>query len=367
MTLLLVSLAVSAALACDEAAQPAVRSTATAPTTATGIATTPTPLQTPSETQAVPRAGPSLTRLPAGAQTAKGLYIYEVESGSIWKVSSDFGWSWSPDGRLLAATAHEDALSRDALYVVDVEAKVSVRAYEAASLNALSFLEMRWSADSGRLAFLAGGGVHTVNRDGTGLRDFQEASKVAYMEWLRNGNRLALEFTHQTPTEPAEYAVVDVESGEVTRVAGGEMIDGIAPRVIFGNGSADGAWVESKEGIQNLVTGQVRQIPALGYVFWAPVGGGFLYWSHEGNRNTIFSARLDGDQITELTNVGLPLVWSPDGQRIVYTGFNCDLSHSDWDIYVSAPDGSNGNDARADRPSARPAPCGCRPTSPSAR
>ena len=214
------------------------------------------------------------------------------------------------------------------------------------------------SLDGRRIAYeeLAGNRyvIVLINSDGSGRTELVEGR---HPDWSPDGRFIA----YETAASPSQLAMIEVATGEVTRLTAG-VIPSRAPswspdgRRLAYMTQLDGVW---RLAILDVAAGQVtvitggdvdRRFPA-----WSPDGALIAYntLTAEGDVDQIWVITPSGEgaqQLTEVGRNGQP-AWSPDGRFIVFNG-NRD---GRWLIFRMNRDGSNqfaltdgGGDARPD-------------------
>lgn len=121
------------------------------------------------------------------------------------------GWEFSPDGKLVAYVGGDEGI-----YVADADGKNPRRI----TPEKLPGGSPRWSPDGMRLAFAARRGeyyqVHTVNRDGTDLKQITFAAEGAWMQRFGPDGRLSY-VSWLPPRQKYQHASLLVDDGKETK------------------------------------------------------------------------------------------------------------------------------------------------------
>ena len=248
------------------------------------------------------------------------------------RVDGDDNPSWSPDAKWYVFSSEDDSKNFD-LYVDNVD--VSGRRNITATAE-IDEVEPQWSPDGSRIAFLSqsysGTDIHTINSDGTDRRNLT-GLPASYLDlkWSPDGTRLAFssnrdfereEWLPESGVDPdvrypinfnrPELYVMDVESGELTRLTFNEAFDG-SPT-------------------------------------WSPDGTQIAFQSKRDGDSEIFVINVDGTGERRLTfndRADIDPVWSPDGSHIAFSSnrFQTDVDEAFglqlFDIYTMKADGSD--------------------------
>jgi Tol biopolymer transport system component len=182
-----------------------------------------------------------------------------------------------------------------------------------------------WSPDRTQIAFGPpkvgfpgiNGQISVINADGTGERvlgvgDFQA--------WSPDSTRLIIHEKDDVTSDPFEFWITDVASGEITMHMGdgylAQWIDdetvGFLRNVPTDDGSfANGIYIQALDGSEPV------QLPAESETMatWSPDGSQVLLW-HDRQDGSIVIAETDGSNPRDLAS-GYAPVWSPDGTRVL--------------------------------------------------
>jgi WD40 repeat protein len=154
-----------------------------------------------------------------------------------------------------------------------------------------------WSPDGFRLAYLSAGagklnsGLYVMNADGTALTTiYQDQRRVGGFDWAPDGLRLV-------------FSVLENEG------------DGQTPTAAIYVANVDGS------GLKHIYSSSLRGAAAE-VVGWSPDGNWLAFPGEQGGAVSIFSARPDGSEVTNLTaspsNDFFPS-WAPDSSRIIFS------------------------------------------------
>ena len=203
-----------------------------------------------------------------------------------------------------------------------------------------------WSPDSTQLVYWGGGGIWTINADGTNQRFFSfgslawspDGTRIAYTNngiWVANSNGTNPQQLTDTGNSPAwspdstriAYRVTTGTGLFSTSRIWVVDADGTDPQQLTTSGSSpawspdgtriayknNGIWVINSDGTdpQQLTTS--GSSPA-----WSPDGTRIAYWEFR-RRKGIWVVNADGTDPQQLTTSGSSPAWSPDGTRIAYS------------------------------------------------
>ena len=246
--------------------------------------------------------------------------------------------SWSPDGNWIVFPASTDGNAPE-LYAIAIDNTADdprrdewvhlsegfSDVIQPANLNALTYKDLVWSPDGGRIAFTAGDTVYTF--DASCLTNptacvsslkpmLGGASGWLTLEWSPDSTMLLVESTIAGPTVKTDKGILADDFQFIMCVV---MADG------------------SQEVILQRETG-IRQAPEWEEYppfspTWSPDGEEIVYISGKDGKSDIYTITLDGKTVKQLTHT--PNVqeyrpsWAPDGKEILY-GADTDGQH---DIY----------------------------------
>ena len=307
---------------------------------ASSAAATPTPS---GDASAPPTATPTAAAAPASADLEGriafrgnqdgSLRIFTVGGSGLERLGDDghgtpHALAWSPDGSRIAFTRvvpeHTRVRSRDGLEVFVMNADGSGET-RLTNSNTADY-EMAWSPDGSRIAFISArhdhlGDLFVMNADGSGQTFI--AGPARHPAWSPNGDRIAFTGLPSDFTPESYIHVVNAD----------------------GSGETLLTETESDAEIQNFTP------------YWSPDGSRIAYVSNSGDQRRLFVMNADGSDKTQLADgavttprlggddPAVPLAWSPDGGRIVYTAF-IQSSHgaaitNTYNLYVVKADGSS--------------------------
>jgi uncharacterized protein YraI len=248
------------------------------------------------------------------------------------------------------------------------------------------------SKDGGKVAYLGGDGIRTINIDGSGDRlAFASSDLITSPKWSPDGERIVFsriigeykcwqteymgcvtlrELRERFPFVPpallqkiflSAYDRVAFPNFGLTRVnTQGEEFRDIAAldSAQTPDWNEDGIVYQSKAGIeitQDTPDGKTRSVQWGNWDWdpdWAPNGGPIAYQSKEGSHWEIFRINPDGSGVVALTRPVTTLVdqlpsnvapaFSPDGSQVVFLSNRRDDNDAGpWRLWVMNADGSN--------------------------
>jgi dipeptidyl aminopeptidase/acylaminoacyl peptidase len=249
-----------------------------------------------------------------------------------------WGFAWSADNRhFVYAISEGETLetARPSLVIGDTESEATVRLEEAG--------DARWSPDGSQLAYLKAAGEEPAIYDMASGQTRTLDPGLRPLAWALGGKALLVAANYQQQDIGASYKanLLDLASGEMTRVPeldNGTQFwlsrDGQAAAFLAGPAEREEGGVTVS--ILDLATLNVTPIEGavIGYPSEAippdhiafSADGAHLYWvdvvakSDEEVSGTIYRARSDGSELTQLATVGAVLfAFSPDRTRVLYT------------------------------------------------
>lgn len=210
---------------------------------------------------------------------------------------------WSPDGRRIAFVRDRDRQTVN-IYVMNADGSDQRRL--TPNLRRRPWIELAWSPDWKKIAFVASGGhrgaadIFVMNADGSGLRNVTNTVTTSFdFAWSPDGRRIA--YLEGSPGG-APLTVVNADGTGKQRLTGPLMVDLGSP-------------------------------PS-----WSPDGRTLAFTGRGGD---IYVVHADGSGLRKLTagpgwDVGAR--WSPDGRRILFASSR-DV-HRETDLFVMNADGS---------------------------
>lgn len=246
----------------------------------------------------------------AEGESSSNIHILDICNRREYSVTTDgvsWGPKWSPMGDLIAYQR-----------ITDFMVQIHVKDLGDGNTREISgdFLDARyldWSPDGENISFagsLDGNNaqIYLVDRQGLHLRQFVASDgNATYSAWSPNGEYVAF-VSHLAESQHKIY-ITDAEGSYL--------------RTLYYSEHA----------------GLIDD-----YLAWSPDNSQLLFIKAGSGGQQIYSIKLDGSEVKQLTNEGYNYVpdWSPKGDRITFEGHR-----DDPDIYVSSeifvmdPDGTN--------------------------
>jgi TolB protein len=235
------------------------------------------------------------------------IYVINADGTGLWRLTRnaviDDGPVWSPDGRRIAFTRDRDRQTAN-IYVMNADGSGQLRL--TPNLRRRPWVELAWSSDWKRIAFVASAGhlgaadIFVMNADGSGLQNVTNTVTTSFdFAWSPDGRRIA--YLEGSPGGAPLY-VVNADGTEKQRLTGPLMVD-------------------------------------LGLPSWSPDGRTLAFTGG----SVLYTVHADGTGLHKLThgpgwNIGPK--WSPDGRRILFVSSRDDLVHRTFDLFVMNADGS---------------------------
>ena len=187
--------------------------------------------------------------------------------------------------------------------------------------------------------------VYLVNPDGNGTRRLTHDRDYMGLSWSPDGLKIATASHDPTDEDRFDVYVVNVDGSGITNLTNNPGEVGGCPawspdgRKIAFSGKVDntsGIYVMNPDG-----SGKTKLPQGEGCPRWSPDGSKVAFIGGESSNPDIHVMNADGSGLTNLTATTewkRNLDWSPDGRRIVYTGFRIgDLTHN---IFVTNVNGT---------------------------
>lgn len=209
---------------------------------------------------------------------------------------------WSPDGRRIAFVRDRDRQTAN-IFVMNADGSDQRRL--TPNLRRRPWIELAWSPDWKKIAFVASGGhrgaadIFVMNADGSGLRNATNTVTTSFdFAWSPDGRRIAY---LEGSLGGAPLTVVNADGTGKQQLTGPLMVD-------------------------------------LGSPSWSPDGRTLAFTGRGGD---IYVVHAEGSGLRKLTagpgwDVGAR--WSPDGRRILFLSSR-DV-HRETDLFVMNADGS---------------------------
>jgi len=290
------------------------------------------------------RRGDKIACVSGGTQEAPEtkISVFDLEGRSLASAEHEawlWGFAWSADDRhFVYAISEGETLeaARPSLVIGDTESEATVRLEEAG--------DARWSPERSQLAYLKATTEEPAIYDlASGQTTSLPREGLRPLAWALGGEALLVAANYQQQDIGASYEanLLHLASAAMTRVP--ELDNGT--QFWLSRDGAAAAFLadpaERAEGgvtisILNLTTGGVTPIEGavIGYpseaippdhIAFSP-DGAYIYWidvvatSEEDLSGTIFRARSDGSELTQLATIkAILFVFSPDRSMVLYS------------------------------------------------
>ncbi len=269
-----------------------------------------------------------------------GIYLYDLGSGRLNRLTTGIDPSLSPDGSQIAFTRSNNA---NGVYLINVDGS-----NERKIFGERDWLRSpKWSPDGTKIVFVRGDEVTDcyVLSDG---RCMEIEWINAHMPWLDLGQ------LRRTQERKFHLARIDTQGGNYRDLV--TLSTAKAP-----DWNSGGIVYQSRAGIQITQDKPSAETELVYFNIlkqyhhdpdWQPNGGAILFDQREASHWEIYTINPDGSGRRALTRPEFTLVdelpsnvtpdWSPDGNHIVFLS-NREPDHEagDWRIWVMDADGSN--------------------------
>ena len=324
------------------AAAPAAAATEAASAPATPAAASATATQ---PAQPVARTSPTgLRGKLAFMDGLGGIFIYELETGAVRRLTSGYDPELSPDGQQVAFTRGGNDNN---IYVINVDGSGEREVYGEGEL----LRAPKWSPDGQRIVFSRYAGDYRCF-------DTEFFGCVTVKQLQAQFPQIPPMFLYRLIDGAERISLPNFNISRVNADGSGfrdlnALDSGVAP-----DWNEAGIVYQSKAGLevtQDTDDGQTEAVFQEDWDWdpdWQPNGGRILFQSKEGPHWEIWSITPEGEGLVALTRPVTTLVdelpsnvapaWSPDGQHIAYVS-NRDANNDagPWRIWVMNADGGN--------------------------
>lgn len=240
--------------------------------------------------------------------------------------------AWSPDGRKIAFLSQQPEWAYDnyEIYVVNDDGNQKVRLTDISAHNLWWIFPLAWSPDSKKIVFITrcysrNRKIYLINADGSGKRQlFQASREIHSLSWPPQLGKIVYVTRGQdgsevyfTNSDRSDGTCVRLPFGSISPLAWSPQGD----KVIFSAGDSIYA-INPDGGAMTRLTQTPEYRCSL--VAWSPdgkkvafVGSQGKIWWH------LFVINADGSgkvQLPRMTGWFDSLAWSPNGDRIVFSG-----------------------------------------------
>lgn len=266
-------------------------------------------------------------------QTSHGMiYVYELESGELWPLTTGFDPAISPDGATVAFTRDEGGQGE--LYLIDIDGSNERRIFLSGDILS----SPKWSPDGNSILF-------------------SRRSEVEVAEPPRGWGDRDIEIVI-VPEYEYRLAVVDRNGDnyhEVASLISAQAADWTTAGIVYQSSSGIQLTADTVDAENQLVTFDYLN-PYYYDPDWQPTddgsGGQIVFMQREASHWELYVVNPDGSGMTALTKPVTTLVdelpsnvapaYSPDGQHIIYlSNRDTDNSAGAWQLWVMDADGSN--------------------------
>ncbi|NKB72326.1 MAG: hypothetical protein GKR89_35055 [Candidatus Latescibacteria bacterium] len=151
------------------------------------------------------------------------LYSMDMDSGAVTRLTDspapDIMPTWGPDGEIVFVSGRDGAPQ---LYAIDPASRQVRRLTRSQTED----WTPSWSPDGGRIAYAAGGDLHLIGADGTGMQALIEGEGInGVPSWSPDGARIVFQAQPEPAAKISLLRILDVSSGAVRPLGKGFRAD----------------------------------------------------------------------------------------------------------------------------------------------